>query len=68
MAYLAQESCTLQGDVLIAGGGQVMSFGFLQNTGITSDNLTPEVVVENIDAILDLSTGTKVETVPPTAH
>lgn len=65
VAYLAHESCTLQGDVLVAGAGQVMSFGFVQNTGITSDDLTPEDIAENIETILDLSGGTKVESVPP---
>lgn len=53
--YLAHESCPLNGEVLVAGGGQVMRLAILESQGITSDALTPEVIAENIDQVLDLT-------------
>ncbi len=52
--YLGHESCTLAGELLIAGGGQVMRLALSETTGITVDNLTPEVVAERIGEILDM--------------
>ena len=56
--YLAHESCTLAGELLIAGGGQVMRLALSETVGITSDDLTPEVVAERIDEILDTTSAT----------
>jgi NAD(P)-dependent dehydrogenase (short-subunit alcohol dehydrogenase family) len=53
--YLGHESCNLTGELLIAGGGQVMRLALLESAGITDENLTPEVVAENIDKILDMT-------------
>jgi hypothetical protein len=55
--YLAHESCTLAGELLIAGGGQVMRLALSETAGITVDDLTPEVVAERIDEILDMSSA-----------
>lgn len=55
--YLAHESCTLVGELLIAGGGQVMRLALSETAGITVDHLTPEVVAERIDEILDMSSA-----------
>jgi NAD(P)-dependent dehydrogenase (short-subunit alcohol dehydrogenase family) len=52
--YLAHESCKLNGEVLVSGGGQVLRIAILETQGITSDALTPEVVAENIDNVLDM--------------
>jgi len=52
--YLAHESCALTGELLIAGGGQVMRLALSETVGITVDDLTPEVVAERIDEILDM--------------
>jgi NAD(P)-dependent dehydrogenase (short-subunit alcohol dehydrogenase family) len=62
--YLAHESCDLNGEVLISGGGQVMRMAFVCNEGITSDQMTPEHIAENLTAIMDLSNAheVKVET------
>jgi NAD(P)-dependent dehydrogenase (short-subunit alcohol dehydrogenase family) len=62
--YLAHESCPLNGEVLVAGGGQVMRMIVMENEGITKDALTPEDVAENLDRLMDLSTAfeVKVET------
>jgi NAD(P)-dependent dehydrogenase (short-subunit alcohol dehydrogenase family) len=51
--YLAHESCPLNGEVLVSGGGQVLRMAIIETTGITSDALTPEVVAEGIDTIMD---------------
>jgi NAD(P)-dependent dehydrogenase (short-subunit alcohol dehydrogenase family) len=51
--YLAHESCQLDGELLVAGGGQVLRLALIESQGITSDELTPELVAENIDKVLD---------------
>jgi NAD(P)-dependent dehydrogenase (short-subunit alcohol dehydrogenase family) len=63
-AYLAHESCAVNGEMFPAGGGQVMRVALIQNDGFTSDNLTPEAVAENLDKIMDMSDAheVKVET------
>ena len=48
--YLAHESCKLNGEILVSGGGQVLRIAIMQNEGITSDTLA-EVVTEQIDTI-----------------
>jgi NAD(P)-dependent dehydrogenase (short-subunit alcohol dehydrogenase family) len=60
--YLAHESCELTGELLISGGGQVMRLALSESQGITDEHLTPEIVAENIDKILDM-TGAQVMTV-----
>ena len=53
-AYLAHESCTLNGEVLVAGGGDVMRLAPIVTRGIARGNeLSIEDVAESIDAILD---------------
>jgi NAD(P)-dependent dehydrogenase (short-subunit alcohol dehydrogenase family) len=56
-AYLAHESCELSGELLIAGGGQVMRLALVETVGIRSDALTPEVVAESIEQVLDMDGG-----------
>lgn len=53
--YLAHESCQLTGEVLVSGGGQVMRLALLESQGILDENLTPEIVAENIDKVLDMT-------------
>jgi NAD(P)-dependent dehydrogenase (short-subunit alcohol dehydrogenase family) len=53
--YLAHELCPLNGEVLVAGGGQVMRLALFESRGLTSDALTPELIAENIDQVLDLT-------------
>ena len=52
--YLAHESCPLNGELLIAGGGQDMRLALMETTGYTSEVLSPELVAEHIDQILDM--------------
>jgi NAD(P)-dependent dehydrogenase (short-subunit alcohol dehydrogenase family) len=61
MAYLAHESCRLNGEVLVAGAGQVMRLAVVESQGITDDDLTPEAVAESFDRILDLTDPMVVE-------
>jgi NAD(P)-dependent dehydrogenase (short-subunit alcohol dehydrogenase family) len=60
VAYLAHEACPLNGMMLISGGGQVMRVAFMQNEGITSENLTIEEVAGNIGKILDMGSAAHV--------
>jgi NAD(P)-dependent dehydrogenase (short-subunit alcohol dehydrogenase family) len=53
--FLAHESCTLDGEVLVCGGGQVMRIAVMQNEGFTKDGMTAEDVAENLEAAMDMS-------------
>ena len=53
--FLAHESCTFNGEILVSGGGQVMRVALLVNEGIMSDEMTPEFIAENTDKLLDMS-------------
>jgi NAD(P)-dependent dehydrogenase (short-subunit alcohol dehydrogenase family) len=53
-AFLAHESCTLNGEVLAVGGGQVQRMAIVETKGIASQALTPEVVAEQLDQLLDM--------------
>jgi NAD(P)-dependent dehydrogenase (short-subunit alcohol dehydrogenase family) len=54
-AFLAHESCDLNGVVLVAGGGQVQRLALMASPGITREHLTPEDVATNAETIADLS-------------
>lgn len=54
VAYLAHESCPLNGETLISGGLGVMRLAMIQTKGFhTTGTITPEDVAENLDAIMD---------------
>jgi NAD(P)-dependent dehydrogenase (short-subunit alcohol dehydrogenase family) len=53
--FLAHESCPLNGEVLVCGGGQAMRIAVLENEGITKAALTAEDIAENLQQIMDLS-------------
>ena len=63
-AFLAHESCPLNGELLPAGAGQVIRVALIQNDGFTKADLTPEDVAENLDKVMDMSDAheVKVET------
>jgi NAD(P)-dependent dehydrogenase (short-subunit alcohol dehydrogenase family) len=65
-AFLAHESCTLNGEVLVAGGGQVLRLAVVATTGISQPDLTPEHIAEQLEAVLDL-TGARQIRVQPSA-
>jgi hypothetical protein len=51
-AYLAHESCTVNGEVLVAGGGEVFRMTPIVTLGISQETLTIEDVAGQIDAIM----------------
>ena len=53
VAYLVHQWCTLDGEVLVAGAGQVRRLVVGETAGIVVPELTPEDVGEQLDAILD---------------
>ena len=53
--FLAHESCRLNGEVPVSGGGQVLRIAIVETEGITSETITPETVAENIDKIMDMT-------------
>ncbi|MBV8928400.1 MAG: SDR family oxidoreductase [Mycobacteriaceae bacterium] len=52
-AFLAHESCPLNGEVLQIGMGSVARIAVVHTQGISKSPLTAEDVAENIDAIMD---------------
>lgn len=60
-AFLAHESCQLNGEVLVAGGGQVLRMAMMQTQGFTSSTLTLEDVAANLDTVLDMTDATVME-------
>lgn len=60
-AYLAHESCTLSGEVLIAGGGEVHRMAIAVTKGIFEPNLTVEDVAERVAEITDFTDAQPVE-------
>jgi NAD(P)-dependent dehydrogenase (short-subunit alcohol dehydrogenase family) len=61
VAFLAHPSCTLNGEVLVAGGGQVQRLVFSQTAGITDDALTAETVAARIHEVMDPADATMLE-------
>src|SRR5439155_6779066 len=61
MAYLAHESCTLYGEIIIAGGGEAKRLALLESRGIKSDDITPEFIADNLDQLLDLTDADLIE-------
>jgi NAD(P)-dependent dehydrogenase (short-subunit alcohol dehydrogenase family) len=57
VAYLAHESCTLQGELIVAGGGYVVRLALVETQGIHDVDVTPETIAKNIDKILDVTDG-----------
>jgi NAD(P)-dependent dehydrogenase (short-subunit alcohol dehydrogenase family) len=53
VAYLAHQRCALDGEVLVAGAGQVRRLVVAETAGIVVPGLTPEDVAGQLDAILD---------------
>jgi NAD(P)-dependent dehydrogenase (short-subunit alcohol dehydrogenase family) len=53
VAFLAHESCALNGAVLVAGGGRVAQAFVAETPGWVHQHLDPEIVAEHLDAIVD---------------
>jgi len=54
-AFLAHESCPLNGEVLQIGMGSVARIAAVRAQGISKDQLTTEDIAENVESILDLT-------------
>ena len=52
-AYLAHAECTLSGECLAVGGGRVTRYILGETPGITRPELTPEIIRDELAAILD---------------
>jgi NAD(P)-dependent dehydrogenase (short-subunit alcohol dehydrogenase family) len=53
VAYLAHESCPLNGETLVCGGGQVMRLATIETKGVSTEAITPEFIAQNINEVLD---------------
>lgn len=59
VAYLAHESCPLNGETLICGGLSVMRLALIQTKGITTTGtITPEDIANNLDGVMDTTDAT----------
>jgi hypothetical protein len=58
-AFLAHESCRLNGEVFSVGGGQMQRIVVEMAPGLQSAALTPEYIADHLEALLDL-TGAQV--------
>jgi NAD(P)-dependent dehydrogenase (short-subunit alcohol dehydrogenase family) len=57
-AYLAHESCLVNGEVLVAGGGNVHRLALIATRGLSTSDLTLEDVASRLDSIMDVTDAT----------
>ena len=62
-AFLAHESCPINGEVLQVGMGTVARIAVVRAQGIAQAPLTAESIAENLDAIMDLADAQVTDTV-----
>ncbi|MBV9513532.1 MAG: SDR family NAD(P)-dependent oxidoreductase [Mycobacteriaceae bacterium] len=67
-AFLAHESCPLNGEVLQVGMGGVSRIAVVHTPGITKSPLTAEDIADNIDAIMDARDARVTDTVSIEQH
>jgi hypothetical protein len=67
VAYLAHESCDVNGETFISGMGMVARLAVVATPGFTSDEMTPEAVAQNISTVMDTSAA-QVQTAEPISH
>jgi hypothetical protein len=54
VAFLAHESCPLNGEVIVCGGLLAMRMTVIETKGLTfTDTVTPEDLAENVDKLMD---------------
>jgi len=54
-AFLAHESCPLNGEVLQVGSGEVSRLAVVHSRGISREHLTAEDVADNLASVMDLT-------------
>jgi NAD(P)-dependent dehydrogenase (short-subunit alcohol dehydrogenase family) len=52
--YLAHESCTLNGVLLVSGGKQVMRMAIMENEGFRGEDMSVENIAAHINQIIDM--------------
>jgi hypothetical protein len=67
VAYLAHESCMVNGETFISGMGMVARLTLVTTSGLTSDNITPEAVANNLSTIMDMARA-QVQNAEPMSH
>jgi NAD(P)-dependent dehydrogenase (short-subunit alcohol dehydrogenase family) len=67
VVYLVHESCAVNGETFITGMGMVARLALVAAPGFTSDDMTPEVLAENIDTAMDVSKA-QVQVAEPVPH
>jgi NAD(P)-dependent dehydrogenase (short-subunit alcohol dehydrogenase family) len=67
VAYLAHESCSVNGETFISGMGMVARLTLVTTSGLTSDNITPEAVANNLSTIMDMAHA-QVQNAEPMSH
>ena len=55
--YLGHESCGVNGETLAVSGGKVCRIALTYNEGFTDPHLTPEMIRDRIDEVLDESSA-----------
>ena len=55
--YLGHEACALNGETLAVSGGKVCRIGLTYNDGFSDPALTPEMIAERLDEVLDQSSA-----------
>jgi NAD(P)-dependent dehydrogenase (short-subunit alcohol dehydrogenase family) len=55
--YLGHESCAINGEALAISGGKVCRIALTYNDGFTDPALTPEMIRDRLDEVLDASTA-----------
>ena len=54
VAFLAHDSCPLNGEVIVCGGLLAMRLAVIETKGLTfTDNVTPEDLAGNLDQLMD---------------
>ena len=57
VAFLAHETCPLNGEVLVSGGDSVHRMLVQLTPGIQSDTMTPEFIADNLATLMDEAGG-----------
>lgn len=57
LLYLGHECCTINGETLAVSGGKVCRIALTYNEGFADPGLTPEMIRDRIDEVLDASTA-----------
>ena len=55
--YLGHESCSINGETLAVSGGKVCRIALSYNDGFSDPNLTPEMIRDRMEEVLDESTA-----------